>query len=94
MFSSIWKYHTRNTVRSIREEKGYFSDEAHANNDGRWIGSFWFIGWTAIFKEDITRDNHPTLYRAQPDYYGQPWFDWGMFHFAGKDNDTSCVGII
>ena len=83
-FDIVWKYCVRNIVKLTLEEKVFFPIAAHANKAGRWVGSFWFTGWTEIAKEDITRGNHPTLYRARQDYHGQPWFDWGLFHFAGQ----------
>jgi len=93
-FDIVWKYHARNIVRSTLEEKLLFPIAAQANKDGRWIDSFRFTGWTEIVKKDVTRGNHPTLYRAHPVYCGQPWFDWGLFHFAGQDDNTSCAGMI
>ena len=75
-----------------RGESLFFT--GHANTDGRWVGPFWFTGRTEIAKECITRGYHPTLYRAQLDYRGQLWFDWGLFQFAGQDDTTSCAGII
>ena len=44
-FDIVWKYRARNIVRSTLEEKFVVPIAEHANKYGRWVGSFWFIGW-------------------------------------------------
>ena len=93
-FSLRWRNPNRNALKTSLEERLFFPLAALANDENRWLKPFLFTGWTKLCKNDITRSNHPTAYRAHPDYQGKPWYDWALFHFDQQTEGTLCAGLI
>ena len=93
-YSIEWTNRDRNIIQTKLDDKLFFPISAHANHEGRWLKEFSFTGWTEITKKDITHGDHPTIYRAHPDYKTRPWFDWGLFHFDAQHPNTLCAGLI
>ena len=89
-----WRNKSRNALKTSLEERLLLPLAALANDDNQWVVPFKFTGWTKLCKNDITRSNHSTIYRAHPDYRDKPWYDWAVFHFDHQDYGTLCPGMI
>ena len=93
-FSLRWRNPNRNALKISLEERLFFPLAALANDENRWLKPFLFTGWTKLCKNDITQSNHPTTYRAHPDYQGGSWYDLALLHFDKQTKGTLCAVLI
>ena len=92
-FLTTWDSRDRKHLNTALDKEYFFTSTAHANIVA-WAGKFLFSSWTKIVKNDVTIDNHPTLYYTHPDYQECPWYDWGIFHFDAQPENKAYAGII